>query len=71
MTKFGYSKGWSLRHSGLRTSAGAIDGISGVGANACATLWLPTGILISTSSGADGPHKAIDGSVDVPLSKDL
>lgn len=71
LTKFGYSPAQAYTILGVAPVQGHISGVVDI-PNACATLWLPTKIFdFDINPGASGPEKAIDGSVDVPLSPDL
>ncbi len=70
MTKFGYSKAQAYAILGTAPVQGHISGVVDI-PNACATLWLPTDIFaFDIKPNADGPKKMVDGSVDIPLSKD-
>nr|WP_072796481.1 acetamidase/formamidase family protein [Marinobacter antarcticus] len=49
---------------------GHISGVVDI-PNACAALWLPTGIFdFDINPCADGPKKMVTEGMDVPLSKD-
>ena len=55
---------------GKRVVEGHISGVVDI-PNACATLWLPTGIFdFDINPSAEGPQKKVSGGMDVPLSKD-
>jgi len=70
MTKFGYSKAQAYAILGTAPVQGHISGVVDI-PNACATLWLPTDIFaFDIKPNSDGPKKMVDGSVDIPLSKD-
>lgn len=71
LTKFGYSKAQAYAILGTAPVQGHISGVVDI-PNACATLWLPTDIFeFDVKPNANGPTKAIDGSVQVPLAPDL
>ncbi len=71
LKKFGYSGAQAYSILGTAPVQGHISGVVDV-PNACATLWLPTGIFdFDINPNASGPTKFIDGSVDMPLSPDL
>ncbi|MFZ4289534.1 formamidase [Variovorax sp. HJSM1_2] len=71
LKKFGYSGAQAYSILGTAPVQGHISGVVDV-PNACATLWLPTGIFdFDINPNAAGPTKFIDGSVDMPLSPDL
>ncbi len=68
---FGYSGAQAYSILGTAPVQGHVSGVVDV-PNACATLWLPTGIFdFDINPGADGPHAAITGGIDVPLAPDL
>jgi formamidase len=68
---FGYSGAQAYSILGTAPVQGHVSGVVDV-PNACATLWLPTGIFdFDINPGADGPHAAITGGADVPLAPDL
>ena len=70
MTKFGYTKAQAYAILGCAPVEGHISGVVDI-PNACATLWLPTGIFdFDINPSADGPQKKVSGGMDVPLSKD-
>ncbi|HKJ27989.1 MAG TPA: acetamidase/formamidase family protein, partial [Anaerolineales bacterium] len=70
MTKFGYTKAQAYAILGCAPVEGHISGVVDI-PNACATLWLPTGIFdFDINPSADGPKKMVTGGMDVPLSKD-
>lgn len=70
MKKFGYSGAQAYGILGTAPVQGHISGVVDI-PNACATLWLPTEVFdFDIKPNADGPTKAIDGSVDVPLAPD-
>lgn len=71
LTKFGYSRAQAYAILGTAPVQGHISGVVDI-PNACATLWLPTGIFaFDIRPGADGPEQQLDGSVEVPLAPDL
>lgn len=71
LEKFGYSGAQAYSILGTAPVQGHVSGVVDV-PNACATLWLPTRIFdFDINPGADGPTRAIDGSVGMPLSPDL
>jgi len=71
LKKFGYSGAQAYAILGTAPVQGHISGVVDI-PNACATLWLPNDIFaFDMMPPADGPFKAIDGSVDVPLAPDL
>ena len=70
MTKFGYTKAQAYAILGCAPVEGHISGVVDI-PNACATLWLPTGIFdFDINPCADGPKKMVTEGMDVPLSKD-
>ena len=70
MTKFGYTKAQAYAILGCAPVQGHISGVVDI-PNACATVWLPTDIFdFDIQPNANGPVKHLDGSVDIPLSKD-
>jgi formamidase len=71
LKKFGYSGAQAYSILGTAPVQGHISGVVDI-PNACATLWLPTQIFdFDIMPGADGPTKAVTGTVDVPLAADL
>jgi formamidase len=71
LKKFGYSGAQAYAILGTAPVQGHISGVVDI-PNACATLWLPTDVFeFDVQPGADGPSKALDGSIDVPLAPDL
>ena len=71
LKKFGYSGAQAYSILGTAPVQGHVSGVVDV-PNACATLWLPTGIFeFDISPGADGPTRFLDGSIDMPLAPDL
>lgn len=71
LKKFGYSGAQAYSILGTAPVQGHISGVVDV-PNSCATLWLPTKIFdFDISPTADGPFKALDGSVQMPLAPDL
>jgi formamidase len=71
LKKFGYSGAQAYSILGTAPVQGHISGVVDV-PNACATLWLPTGIFdFDINPNANGPTKFIDGSIQMPLSHDL
>jgi formamidase len=71
LKNFGYSGAQGYAILGTAPVQGHISGVVDV-PNACATLWIPTGIFdFDINPNADGPKKELDGSVDVPLAADL
>ncbi len=71
LKKFGYSGAQAYSILGTAPVQGHVSGVVDV-PNACATLWLPTGIFeFDISPGADGPRRFLDGSIDMPLAPDL
>ena len=71
LKKFGFSGAQAYAILGTAPVQGHISGVVDI-PNACATLWLPTEIFkFDINPGADGPTKFLDGSVQVPLAKDL
>ncbi|WP_049721374.1 formamidase [Gilvimarinus polysaccharolyticus] len=70
LTKFGYSKAQGYAILGCAPVQGHISGVVDI-PNACATLWLPTDIFeFDINPTAEGPKKMVDGTIDIPLSKD-
>ena len=70
MTTCGYSKAQAYAILGTAPVQGHISGVVDI-PNACATLWLPTGIFeFDINPSATGPVKAIKGGVDIPMSPD-
>jgi len=70
LTKFGYSPAQSYGILGCAPVQGHISGVVDI-PNACATLWLPTGIFdFDVNPSASGPEKKVGPSMDVPLSPD-
>jgi len=71
LKKFGYSGAQAYSILGTAPVQGHISGVVDV-PNACATLWLPTGIFdFDINPNASGPVKHIDGKISMPLSHDL
>jgi formamidase len=71
LTKFGFTRAQAYAVLGTAPVQGHISGVVDI-PNACATLWLPTGIFeFDINPGSDGPKKFLDGSIDVPLAPDL
>jgi formamidase len=71
LKKFGYTGAQAYAILGTAPVQGHISGVVDI-PNACATLWLPTEIFsFDVQPNANGPVKAITGSVDVPLAPDL
>ena len=71
LKKFGYSGAQAYSILGTAPVQGHISGVVDV-PNACATLWLPTQIFdFDINPSAAGPVKHLDGSVVMPLSRDL
>ncbi|WP_158046092.1 formamidase [Skermanella pratensis] len=71
LTKFGFTRAQAYAILGTAPVQGHISGVVDI-PNACATLWLPTGVFeFDINPGSDGPKKMLDGSVDVPLAPDL
>jgi formamidase len=71
LKKFGYTGAQAYAILGTAPVQGHISGVVDI-PNACATLWLPTDIFeFDVQPGSDGPLKALDGSIDVPLAPDL
>ena len=71
LKKFGYSGAQAYSILGTAPVQGHISGVVDV-PNACATLWLPTQIFdFDINPSAAGPTKFIDGSVQMPLSRDV
>ena len=71
LKKFGYSGAQAYSILGTAPVQGHISGVVDV-PNACATLWLPTGIFdFDINPNANGPTKFLDGSIQMPLSHDL
>ncbi len=71
LTKFGYTPAQAYSLLGCAPVQGHISGVVDI-PNACATLWLPTDIFdFDVNPNADGPKVEVEGSLDLPLSKDL
>ena len=71
MTKFGYSRAQAYSILGTAPVQGHISGVVDI-PNACATLWLPTGIFdFDINPTAAGPQKLVTPGFDMPLSQDL
>jgi formamidase len=71
LTKFGFTRSQAYAILGTAPVQGHISGVVDI-PNACATLWLPTGVFeFDINPGSDGPKKFLDGSADVPLAPDL
>jgi formamidase len=71
LKKFGYSGAQAYSILGTAPVQGHISGVVDI-PNACATLWLPTQIFdFDIMPSADGPTKAVTGTVDVSLAADL
>lgn len=71
LTRFGYSRAQAYAILGVAPVQGHISGVVDI-PNACATLWLPTGIFdFDICPSAAGPYTAIQGDADIPLSPDL
>lgn len=71
LKKFGYSGAQAYSILGTAPVQGHISGVVDI-PNACATLWLPTEIFdFDIMPNAEGPTKFLDGSIDMPLAKDL
>jgi formamidase len=71
LTKFGFTKAQAHAILGVAPVQGHISGVVDI-PNACATLWIPTGIFdFDIRPGASGPTRFLDGSIDVPLAPDL
>ena len=71
LKKFGYSGAQAYSILGTAPVQGHISGVVDI-PNACATLWIPTGIFdFDINPSAAGPTKFLDGSVQMPLSPDL
>jgi formamidase len=70
MTKFGYTRAQAYAILGCAPVQGHISGVVDI-PNACATVWLPTDIFdFDMQPNANGPTVHLDGSVDLPKSKD-
>jgi formamidase len=71
MTKFGYSKAQAYSILGTAPVQGHISGVVDI-PNACATLWLPTGIFdFDINPNASGPTIQVTQGIEMPLSPDL
>ena len=71
LTKFGYSGAQAYAILGTAPVQGHISGVVDI-PNACATVWVPTEIFdFDIQPNADGPTKALDGSIQVPLAPDI
>ncbi|CAO4177768.1 formamidase [Methylorubrum aminovorans] len=71
LKKFGYSGAQAYSILGTAPVQGHISGVVDI-PNACATLWIPTGIFdFDINPSEAGPTKFLDGSVQMPLSPDL
>jgi formamidase len=71
MTKFGFSRAQAHTILGVAPVQGHISGVVDI-PNACATLYLPTGIFdFDIRPNAAGPTKFITGGPDILLSPDL
>ncbi|CAO4171561.1 formamidase [Methylorubrum populi] len=71
LKKFGYSGAQAYSILGTAPVQGHISGVVDI-PNACATLWIPTGIFdFDINPSAAGPTKFLDGSIQMPLSPDL
>lgn len=71
LKKFGYSGAQAYSILGTAPVQGHISGVVDI-PNACATLWLPTEIFdFDIMPNAEGPTQFLDGSVDMPLARDL
>ena len=65
MKKFGYTGEQAYAILGTAPVEGHISGIVDI-PNACATLWLPTGIFdFDLKPNPSGPVKAVKGGVDL------
>ncbi|MGW5960988.1 formamidase [Methylorubrum thiocyanatum] len=70
LKKFGYSGAQAYSILGTAPVQGHISGVVDI-PNACATLWIPTGIFdFDINPSAAGPTKFLDGSIQMPLSPD-
>jgi formamidase len=70
LSKFGYSRAQAYTILGTAPVQGHISGVVDI-PNACATLWLPTGIFdFDIMPNAAGPTKHIKGDIQIPLSQD-
>lgn len=70
LTKFGYTPAQAYAILGTAPVQGHISGVVDI-PNACATLWLPTGIFdFDIKPNTSGPVKAILGGKDIPMSAD-
>jgi len=70
LTRFGYTKAQACAILGTAPVQGHISGVVDI-PNACATLWLPTGIFdFDINPSEAGPVKHIKGGVDIPMSPD-
>ncbi|MBI0327983.1 formamidase [Burkholderia plantarii] len=71
LKKFGYSGAQAYSLLGCAPVQGHISGVVDI-PNACATLWLPTGIFdFDIRPNAEGPIRHVTGEVDLPISHDL
>ncbi|WP_246795353.1 formamidase [Burkholderia perseverans] len=71
LKKFGYSGAQAYSLLGCAPVQGHISGVVDI-PNACATLWLPTGIFdFDIRPNAEGPIRHVTGEVDLPISYDL
>ncbi|MEQ4597465.1 MAG: acetamidase/formamidase family protein, partial [Methylobacteriaceae bacterium] len=71
LKKFGYSGAQAYSILGTAPVQGHISGVVDI-PNACATLWIPTGIFdFDINPSEAGPTKFLDGSIQMPLSPDL
>ena len=71
LKKFGYSGAQAYSILGTAPVQGHVSGVVDV-PNACATLWLPTEIFdFDINPTAAGPIRAIDGSIQMPISPDV
>jgi formamidase len=70
MKKFGFSGSQAYAILGVAPVQGHISGVVDI-PNACATLWLPTGIFdFDISPTAAGPTKMISGDIAIPMAPD-
>ena len=70
MKEFGYSGAQAYSILGTAPVQGNISGVVDI-PNACATLWLPTGIFdFDINPTAEGPTKKVTPGIDMPLSQD-
>lgn len=71
MKKFGYTGGQAYSILGCAPVQGHVSGVVDV-PNACATLWLPTGIFdFDINPGADGPKPGVTAGTDVLHAPDI